>query len=121
MTIGKDPRPSQQHQEQVKKYCDILLPALREVAGQCGYAIAVHGSLQRDIDLVAIPWREMEMDADYLVEKLTGVVNAIFTAKLEPPSEMPHGRRAWIIRFCAHHYIDLSVMPRVVKPTETQQ
>jgi hypothetical protein len=41
---------------------DILLPALREVARRFGYALAVHGSLEWDIDLVAVPWCENAPD-----------------------------------------------------------
>lgn len=33
---------------------DAILPAIREVARFNGYAVAVHGSLKRDIDLVVV-------------------------------------------------------------------
>lgn len=33
-----------------------IIPHLRQVAKGCGYAIAVHGSLIRDIDLIAVAW-----------------------------------------------------------------
>lgn len=33
-----------------------FLPELRKVARSCGYALAVHGSMERDLDLVAVPW-----------------------------------------------------------------
>ena len=53
-----DPRPSELHRKQTREYHDILIPALCEVERRNGYAIAVHDSLERDIDLVAIPWTE---------------------------------------------------------------
>ena len=34
-----------------------LIEPLRAVAREHGYALTEHGSMQRDIDLVAIPWR----------------------------------------------------------------
>lgn len=101
---------------QARHYCDVLLPALREAARSCGYAIAVHGSLERDIDLVAVPWVDMSVSPDAIVGELFGVVTAVFkTAKLHPPSDKPHGRRAWLIQFCGEHFIDLSVMPVMEK------
>lgn len=114
MTIGVHPRPSEEHSRQARHYCDILLPALREVARQCGYAIAIHGSLERDIDLVAIPWRELEMTPERLIERLYGVVQAVLgPVTLDDAVEKPHGRKALTMRFCGHHYIDLSVMPPI--------
>ena len=114
--IGRDLRPSEEHQRQCREYCDALLPALRLVAESCGYAIAVHGSLARDIDLIAVPWRDLETGGGYLAQRLHGVVNAVFSsATLSEPTLKPHGRRAWMIRFCGAHYIDLSVMPRIEK------
>src|ERR1039457_6181828 len=35
-----------------------LIDAYRATARKHGYAIAVHGSLKRDIDLIAVPWVE---------------------------------------------------------------
>lgn len=120
--IGKDPRPSEEHMRQARHHCDVLLPALREVARSCGYAIAVHGSLERDIDLIAVPWRDMEMTPEYLVDKLFGVVSAIFhTAELRGPDIKPHGRRAWSMHFCGHHYVDLSVISPTPKAEPGQE
>jgi hypothetical protein len=106
---------------QCREYCNALLPVLRLVAESCGYAIAVHGSLERDIDLIAVPWRNMEMPTDYLVEQLFTVVKSVFgSVTLDAAVDKPHGRKAYSIRFCGHHYIDLSVIPPI-KTTEQQQ
>lgn len=37
---------------------DDVIAKVREVAKRHGWAIGVHGSLKRDIDLIAIPWTE---------------------------------------------------------------
>ena len=42
---------------QRKQYEDFL-PGFRKAARECGYALAVHGSMERDLDLVAVPWVE---------------------------------------------------------------
>lgn len=97
----------------------ILIDPIRSMAKQLGYAITVHGSLRRDIDLVAVPWVEEAVEADILVKALVHLVKA-FTGEAwghvdaDCPSEKPHGRQAWSIHFWGA-YIDLSVMPRIVK------
>ena len=104
---------------------DLILPPMRRAAKDAGYAITVHGSLDRDIDLVAVPWREhgvWSMDAliDALVGAMRGVVGRAHCHD-KAWAEKPHGRRAkmllaWVGENSAN--IDLSVMPSLseVKP-----
>lgn len=95
-----------------------LLPPLRTAARGCGYALAVHGSLQRDIDLVAIPWTESASDPELLVSRLAGVIAGAL-GRAHPSSswtDKPHGRRAVTIITCGDAEIDLSIMPLVAKP-----
>lgn len=33
-----------------------LMPDIVQAGRDCGYAIAPHGSLARDFDLIAVPW-----------------------------------------------------------------
>lgn len=92
-----------------------LLPKIREVARAHGYAVAVHGSEERDFDLVAIPWTEEAVDAEELVEELRIAVKGYILENQNGQQNMsrkPHGRRAWSIHIGGHDYIDLSVMPR---------
>ena len=42
---------------------------LREIAAKCGYALAVHGSLSSDMDLIAVRWSENYESPLYLVER----------------------------------------------------
>jgi len=39
-------------------YAAALYPGFAKIFQKHGYALAVHGSLARDFDLVAIPWAE---------------------------------------------------------------
>lgn len=100
-----------------------ILEPIRVVARDAGYAITVHGSLARDIDLVAIPWVETHvMPADFLVTRIAATVASI-TGRCNAMAdwtEKPHGRCAktlmiWGERF-GHVDIDLSVMPIVERP-----
>ena len=120
--IGKDPRPGEDHINRTREYVRILLPALREVARRNGYALAVHGSLERDIDLIAVPWRDSAVGASYLVTRMFEVCKVVTGAvwpgqegdAVPVPETKPCGRLAWAIRFPGDEggpYIDLSVMP----------
>ncbi len=87
------------------------LPRITAKAREYGYAIAVHGSLQHDFDLVAVPWSEVASDADTLLKAICEVTGG-FMLSHEKATQKPHGRLAWIIHLGAGLYIDLSVMPR---------
>lgn len=97
---------------------DLIIPGMRRAAKNAGYAITVHGSLNRDIDLVAIPWVERDVASpDDLLTSLIGAVRAaVGTAGChdEKWTQKPHGRLAKIIlAYCGQNtaHIDLSVMP----------
>lgn len=99
-----------------------LIPDLRVLAREAGYALTVHGSMSTDLDLVAIPWTESAIPAADLVEKIRARLNGII--KVVPwnaqPEVRPHGRLAWSIyldkksaKLDMGPYIDVSVMPRL--------
>jgi hypothetical protein len=104
---------------------DLVLPVMRRAAKDAGYAITVHGSLDRDIDLVAVPWREHNVwSMDALVDALVGAVRGV-TGRCsrhgKDLTEKPHGRRAasllaWCGETTAH--LDLSIMPAITTADE---
>lgn len=96
----------------------LILEPMRRAAKDAGYAITVHGSLNRDIDLVAIPWREHgTWSADALIQSLVGALRGVVGrahCHNKDWTEKPHGRRAktllvWVGENSAN--LDLSVMP----------
>lgn len=104
------------------KAIDLALATMRNIAREYGHTLAVHGSLARDIDLVAVPWTEQAGDPEKMIADLKGAVMGIFgRARLDPAeewNEKPHGRRARSIHvYCEGHffYFDISFMPRVAK------
>lgn len=95
-----------------------LMPHLSLVARGCGYALAVHGSRSRDIDIIAVPWTNQADAADFLVDRLCGALAGHVgrAVRLNDWSDRPHGRRSITIilpGMCPE--IDLSVMPLVAK------
>jgi hypothetical protein len=99
----------------VRAYAALIDP-IRKVARQFGYAVAQHGTLARDIDLLAVPWSEEAVDPQLLVEAIAELVKAYEGGRFgiidgDCPRAKPHGRLAWSIHGWAF-YIDLSIMPR---------
>lgn len=78
---------------------DSILPAVREAAKFKGYAITVHGSLKRDIDLVAIAWTDAAYPVEDLVRAVQGAIGGILgnCLQLGDPGPKPHGRVAYTL------------------------
>jgi hypothetical protein len=101
-----------------------MLPGMQIAARGCGYALAVHGSLARDIDLIAVPWTEHCDSPEYLVAQIKGAIaaqvgRALTTRDADDWTEKPHGRRALTIILAGMcPQIDLSIMPRIEKDPE---
>ncbi len=93
---------------------DAFLPAVREAALFKGYAVAVHGSLKRDIDLIAVAWTDQACPVEDLVHVIKGAVAGVLgnCITLGEPSKKPHGRIAYTLIHPGHvGEIDLSVIP----------
>jgi hypothetical protein len=91
------------------------IAAARNAARKQGYAIAVHGSQVRDLDLLAVPWIDETAItpralAEIVADAIPGVLHGGGTPK-------PHGRVAYVIYpkwswGFDTWYVDLSIMPR---------
>jgi len=90
-----------------------VIKDLIAVARSKGYALAVHGSLARDIDLVAIPWTNTATPALELVQAIIESCGGFLPSDTVWPRKKPHGRLCWSIHFETFScpYIDLAVMP----------
>lgn len=91
----------------------------RCIAWSEGYALAMHGSFTRDLDLIAIPWTEQATDAEHLVKRVALALDdlnlLVKDTSGKTASKKPHGRLAWTLTFKAFgdpRFVDLSVMPR---------
>ena len=97
-----------------------ILPPIRRAAKGVGYAVTVHGSLNRDVDLVAIPWTEKAKGTEALIQALRGAITSVCGNCMMngDGSDKPHGRRAQLLLvYCGENHltIDLSVMPTTSK------
>ena len=86
-----------------------LYPLLAEVSRSHGYALAVHGSLSRDLDAVCIPWVERPSEPQAVVDE---VLKRFHVRQIEGPVQKLHGRIVYTISIghgeCA---VDWSFMP----------
>ena len=93
-----------------------IYPQLAEEARRHGYALALHGSLQRDLDLIAVPWREDAAQPVDLVRALGEIFDIVPNHPIDRPEKKPHGRLSWSLPLWWGAYLDLSVMPREETP-----
>lgn len=88
-----------------------IYTVIRKLAWEEGFAVGLHGSFTRDLDLMAVPWTERASEAEHLL-------NRILTSNLKlqlaspNPINKPHGRKAWSLllpEFGDPRFVDLSI------------
>jgi hypothetical protein len=86
---------------------------IRKLAWDQGYAIGLHGSFTRDLDLIAVPWQEdRTFDPQHLVNRIVDATG-MMCARPEP-TKKAHGRLVWTLLFPTFgdpRFIDLSILP----------
>lgn len=91
-------------------YAAAMYPELAEIARSHGYALAVHGSLARDLDLIAIPWIE---EAGEPQAVLDDILKKFAVNLIGEVSKKPHGRTAYTLNVgWGHCAIDLQFIPK---------
>lgn len=85
---------------------------LVHIARGCGYALAVHGSVSRDLDLIAVPWTWNAKSCERLVKAFEAATGCKAQENKNPDHQKPHGRRVFILSFYNQGYIDLGVIRR---------
>lgn len=86
---------------------------IRAAAREIGYAIGVHGTLERDLDLIAAPWTEEALKYNWreVMDHIASRINA----RVIVAEQKPLGRRACTIQINGWFKpIDLSVCPMLV-------
>ena len=87
----------------------------RLIAWQEGYALCMHGSFTRDLDLLVVPWTDTAReDTEVLVKRIAQATELEIQG---PPTNKPHGRKAWTLlfpKFGDPRFVDLSIMPPVI-------
>ena len=99
--------------------------ALKEIALKYGYNLVLHGSMARDLDLIAIPWQEVIGNRDDMVDEFVKCLGGELMLQDGQRTKSTHHGRMWYVidlnRKCymnednqwidPQFYIDLSVIP----------
>lgn len=113
-------------------YC-MFYEQLKDIAESYGYNLLVHGSLNRDLDLVAVPWddnccfsKEQLMIKEFQ-EYLTGMTLTRHNNEVHF-TDLPGGRHSYVIelnrgdrngewvRFMdSQYYLDISICQTIIK------
>ena len=75
---------------------DEVVETVRKIARRHGWAIGTHGSLVRDIDLIAVPWTENASATWPLFEEIRDTIGTDH-AGARGDLNKPHGREALMI------------------------
>jgi hypothetical protein len=108
---------------------------MRRIAAKYGYALALHGSMLRDMDMIAVPWSVQVGDYTKMVAEMRKITHCVQWSEKEDGVygiRMPHGRRAYRLFLGGVHldienkkssrrYIDLSIVTNHQIPKSDQQ
>lgn len=83
---------------------------LQTIVRANGYALALHGSMQHDLDAIAVPWTKRAVSAETLVKRVCESMGLLIAEG--SPTAKNHGRMAWSLLLGRVGFVDFSVMPR---------
>lgn len=102
---------------ELKRIYTSLLPEIRAIARYSGYAIGLHGSMTRDLDLIAVPWTKKYTSPELLISRIERTIcqypekdKKYYKRKARIATDKPHGRKAYVLHVGFYAYIDLSVI-----------
>lgn len=110
-TAKTENRPGPRRASTLRAVYKQVWPEALRVSQAHGYALALHGSLERDMDLVAFPWARGASTPRALAKAIARALGG----RIDPdhdPDEKLYGRKAWIIRLGGGAHLDFSVTPK---------
>ena len=94
-------------------YAAGLYPKLAEIFRSHGYALAVHGSVGTDFDLIAVPWVDEAGDPADVIKEVTSKFAFDKIPDQHKPTPKPHSRLAWkLFLSFGDCSLDISFTPR---------
>lgn len=108
-------------------YYALMFEPLKAIAMKYGYNLVLHGSLNRDLDLIAIPWQQSLGSVEEMISEFCEYVGGKINN--DTKKDAPHGRKWYVIdifrggyfegdgfhevKYFAdpQYYIDISVTP----------
>lgn len=103
---------------------------IKDIAKEHGYNLVLHGSMARDLDLIAIPWVDNPRPELELVHRIDDIINEVPRSSEHDYqfSILPGGRNNYVINICrggewnkyqdANYYLDISFTPQTASDKE---
>lgn len=86
---------------------------LRNAAMNCGWALGLHGSLSKDMDIMAMPWCDGAITDEEMINELrlcfAGNEIKVYI------SDMPNNRRVFTLSIWGDFYLDINI---IKQPTD---
>lgn len=97
----------------------VLYDSMKKAALDLGYALAIHGSMHSDMDLIAVAWTEDARPHEELAAAINACIGeTVWGERFQKEhAQRPHGRIVYSLCILGGWYIDLSVIP----PTKAMQ
>lgn len=85
---------------------------IRHCAMDCGWAVALHGSLSSDMDIMAMPWVEDAVPFEKLINRVSKLFkdNDMSSLYVITYNEKAHNRVVATIPIFADFYLDISTI-----------
>jgi len=118
-------------------YYSIIYAQLDRIVQRFGWALTLHGSMSRDMDIVLIPWTEDAEHEDKVIDAIKIFVEGKHITAMRKRNEKkinasskdgmahfsitekPHGRKAITLFIgISSYYLDISIMPRIEQVKE---
>lgn len=107
---------------------------IKEIGLKYGYNFVLHGSMNRDLDLIAIPWQEKIGDKKAMMDEIATTLGGQILVESDAERQLLrnkfHGRECWVVNINRdikmkyggmvtefieytdpQYYIDISILP----------
>lgn len=108
---------SKYHNETVVNYGKAIFYAtiyedLKRVAEESGWALALHGSLNNDMDLMAMPWTEDATSIEVLIQNISDLfaTSPFKEGHVKAYRAKPNNRVVYTISIISGFYLDINVI-----------
>lgn len=105
-------------------YAACVLPHIQADAAERGYAVAVHGTMGTDLDVVCVPWVYDAGPPDDLIAAIAkrfSMWGEDGRDGISGPTAKPHGRLSWAVIIGGRFMLDVSILPRGGRHEEVRQ
>lgn len=89
-----------------------IWPDLKNAALKCGWALGLHGSLNSDMDLIAMPWTEDAQPVETMLAALSDCFgdNPFKEQHTVPFKGKPNNRVVYTMSIWADYYLDINII-----------